>query len=109
MLSRPELLVVFLAQPADNGKCAQLRLRGEPTLDRSSMWIRGMRHEARCLSASCRAPWQIGCGRWRVACTGALQAARLSGTPVDTIAELILGCANPGQEPDWIDRAILIA
>src|ERR1700761_6386341 len=34
-----------------------------------------------------------GCGRWRVACAGALQAARLSGTTVDTIAEFLLGCA----------------
>jgi hypothetical protein len=49
------------------------------------------------------------CGRWRVACAGALQAARLSGTTVDTIAELLLGCANLGQERDRIERAILIA
>jgi hypothetical protein len=50
-----------------------------------------------------------GCGRWRVACAGALQAPRLSGTTVDTIAEFLLGCANLGQERDRIERAILIA
>ena len=37
MLSRPELLGVFLAQPADDGECRQLRLRSEPALDRGNM------------------------------------------------------------------------
>ena len=49
------------------------------------------------------------CGRRRGACAGALQAARLARTTIDTIAEFLLGCANLGQEGDRIERAILIA
>ena len=46
------------------------------------------------------------CGRRRGACAGALQAARLARTTIDTIAEFLLGCANLGQERDRIERAI---
>ncbi|WP_245322920.1 hypothetical protein [Bradyrhizobium valentinum] len=38
-----------------------------------------------------------------------MQAARLSGTTIDAIAEFVLGCANLGQQRDRIERAILIA
>jgi hypothetical protein len=52
---------------------------------------------------------KIRCGRRRDACASGLQAARLSGTTIDAIAEFLLGCADLGQEPDRIERAILIA
>ncbi|WOH57632.1 hypothetical protein [Bradyrhizobium sp. BWC-3-1] len=48
------------------------------------------------------------CGRRRGARASGLQAARLSGTTIDAIAEFVLGCANLGQQPDRIERAILI-
>src|SRR6202043_484520 len=124
MLSRPELLGVFLAQPADDGECRQLRLRSEPALDRTNMWVELGRHANPGLIGPMGSPVRgtrlaglhrlaerlrkNGCGRWRVACAGALQAARLSGTTIDTIAEFLLGCANLGQERDRIERAILI-
>jgi antirestriction protein ArdC len=39
MLSRPELLGMVLAQPADDGECSQLRLRSEPVLDRGNVRV----------------------------------------------------------------------
>jgi hypothetical protein len=125
MLSRPELLGVFLAQPADDRECRQLRLRSEPALDHSNMWVELGRHSKPGFIGPMGSPVRgtrlaglhrlverlrkSGWGRCRVACAGALQAARLSGTTVDTITELLLGCANLGQERDRIERAILIA
>ena len=49
------------------------------------------------------------CGRRRGICAGALRAARLARTTIDTIAEFLLGCANLSQEPDRIERAIISA
>ena len=48
------------------------------------------------------------CGRRRGARAGALQAACLSGTTIDAIAEFLLGCADLGQEPDRIDILLRI-
>jgi hypothetical protein len=36
-------------------------------------------------------------------------AARISGTTIDAIAELLLDCTNLGQQCDWIEHAILLA
>jgi hypothetical protein len=115
MLSRPELIGVFLAQPADDGECRQLRLRIEPALDRSNMWVELGRHanpgfirptgwpmRGTRLASLHRLAERLrknGCGRWRVACAGTLQAARLSSTTIDAIAKFLLGCANLGQDP----------
>src|SRR6266702_816714 len=44
MLPRPKLRRVFLSQSADDGECRQLRLLGEPTLDRSNMRVELGRH-----------------------------------------------------------------
>jgi hypothetical protein len=49
------------------------------------------------------------CGRRRSAHASGLQAACLSGTTIDAIAEFLLGSTNIGQESDRIERAILIA
>ena len=39
MLSVPELLGVFVAQPADDSECGKLRLRHKPIFDRSNVRI----------------------------------------------------------------------
>ena len=39
MLSRPELLGVFLAQPDDDGERGELRLRRKPGLDRGNVRV----------------------------------------------------------------------
>ena len=49
------------------------------------------------------------CGRRRSARARGLEAACLSATTIDAIAEFLLGRANLGQERDRIERAILIA
>jgi len=54
-------------------------------------------------------PRESACGPRRGARVSGLQAVRLSGTTIDAIAEFVLSCANLGQQPDRIERAILIA
>ena len=44
VLFRPELLGVFLAQPADDGERRQLRLRRKPLLDRGDVRVELGRH-----------------------------------------------------------------
>jgi len=94
MLPRPELIGVSLAQPADDGECRQLRLRSEPALDHSNMWVELGRHANPCLIGPTEAPvrgtrfagrYRLAerlrerrCGRRRGARASGLQAARLT-------------------------------
>src|SRR5260370_34724439 len=99
MLSRPELLGMFLAQPADDGECSQLRLRSEPVLDRGNVRVELRRHANPRLVRPMGSPVrgtrivdlrrraerlrESGCIRRRAAFAGTL-LARGSGTTSDT-------------------------
>lgn len=99
MLSRPKLLGVFFAQPADNRERSQLRLLGEPTLNHSDMAIKLGRTRTLVLQGR----WVRRCvarGSTTVAILPSLfakVAAVLSGTAIDAIAEFVLSCTNLGQ------------
>ncbi|UGA49082.1 MULTISPECIES: hypothetical protein [Bradyrhizobium] len=102
MLSLSELLGVFLAQPADNCECRQLRLLCEPRFDRGNMRVELGRHANSGLIGSTSSPVcstrladrhalaerlrERRCGRWQDASVSGLRAARLSGTTIDAIA-----------------------
>ncbi|WLA39713.1 hypothetical protein QNJ95_43920 [Bradyrhizobium elkanii] len=106
-------------------KAAGLPSRSEPALDRGNMWVELGRHANPGFIGPTASPVRgtrlagrhrlaerlrkRRRGRRRGARASALQAARLSGTTIDAIAELVLGCANLGQQRDRIERAILIA